>query len=215
MRATEFLSEGLNQPIICVDVQPEYAYYGNNDMICQKIIQFVAKSTGPVLFYMNAEDQGMSGDTVDTIKQYWEESMGGKFNDKTEQWEHTIDWSRFTLVDKGYGYLRAWMDGGIPDAAIIKTIRMMYQAKVSDSRELFGGQDSETYAPGLKELLGPDYITALDDPLSVGWTNVAQLRKFNGAYIVGGGRGECLREVELLMNAFNIKYKRIDSLVYG
>jgi hypothetical protein len=32
---------------------------------------------------------------------------------------------------------------------------------------------------------------------------------------MGGGRDECLREVELLMNAFNIKYKRIDSLVYG
>jgi len=32
---------------------------------------------------------------------------------------------------------------------------------------------------------------------------------------VGGGRMECLREVELLMNAFNIKYKRIDHLVYG
>ena len=45
--------------------------------------------------------------------------------------------------------------------------------------------------------------------------SVGQLRKFNKAYIMGGGRNECLREVELLMNAFNIKYKRIDSLVYG
>lgn len=51
--------------------------------------------------------------------------------------------------------------------------------------------------------------------MSVGWTSVAQLKRFNGAYLVGGGRNECLREVELLMNAFNIKYKRIDSLVYG
>jgi hypothetical protein len=54
-----------------------------------------------------------------------------------------------------------------------------------------------------------------DDPLIVNWISVGQLRKFNGAYIMGGGRDECLREVELLMNAFNIKYKRIDSLVYG
>ena len=53
-----------------------------------------------------------------------------------------------------------------------------------------------------------------DDPLIVNWISVGQLRKFNGAYIMGGGRNECLREVELLMNAFNIKYKRIDSLVY-
>jgi hypothetical protein len=41
------------------------------------------------------------------------------------------------------------------------------------------------------------------------------LNKLSGSYIVGGGRNECLREVELLMNAFNFKYKRIDSMVYG
>ena len=54
-----------------------------------------------------------------------------------------------------------------------------------------------------------------DDPMSVGWTSVAQLKRFNGAYLVGGARDQCLREVEILMNAFNIKYKRIDSLVYN
>jgi len=53
-----------------------------------------------------------------------------------------------------------------------------------------------------------------DDPISVNWTSVAQLKRFNGSYIVGGARDQCLREVELLMNAFNIKYKRIDSLIY-
>ena len=42
----------------------------------------------------------------------------------------------------------------------------------------------------------------------------AQLKQFNGAYLIGGARDQCLREVELLMNAFNIRYKRIDSLVY-
>jgi hypothetical protein len=53
-----------------------------------------------------------------------------------------------------------------------------------------------------------------EDPISVNWTSVAQLKQFNGAYLMGGARDQCLREVELLMNAFNIKYKRIDSLVY-
>jgi hypothetical protein len=53
-----------------------------------------------------------------------------------------------------------------------------------------------------------------DEPFVINWTSVAQLKRFNGAYLVGGGREECLREVELLMNAFNIRYKRIDSLVY-
>lgn len=52
-------------------------------------------------------------------------------------------------------------------------------------------------------------------PIIVNWTSVKQLRKFNNCYIMGGGRNEYLREVELLMNAFNIKYTRIDKFVYG
>jgi hypothetical protein len=55
----------------------------------------------------------------------------------------------------------------------------------------------------------------LEDGIFTEWTSIAELRRFSGAYIVGGGRKECLREVELLMSAFNIKAKRIDSLVYG
>ncbi len=54
----------------------------------------------------------------------------------------------------------------------------------------------------------------LDDALSVEWTSVGQLKKYSGAYIMGGAENECLREVELLMNAFNIKYKRIQEFVY-
>jgi hypothetical protein len=215
MRANEFLIEGAGHPIICVDVQPEYAYYGNNERICDNIIKFVAgKQTGPVLFFVNAERDGLSGDTVEQIKQYWEEVMGGEYNEEADEWQHPINWGRFQIADKGFGYLRSWMDQGIDAGKIVKTIRLMYQNKVNDSRQLFGGDESDTYEEGMKQLLGHDYLVAMGDPISVEWTSIAQLKRFNGAYIVGGGRDECLREVELLMNAFNVKYKRIDSLVY-
>ena len=91
----------------------------------------------------------------------------------------------------------------------------MYQQNVSSSDQLFGGVDREGYDAQMAELVGDDYATRMpQDPMTIRWTSVAQLKKFNGAYIVGGGRNECLREVELLMNAFNIRYKRIDSMVY-
>ena len=54
-----------------------------------------------------------------------------------------------------------------------------------------------------------------DDAISVEWTSVAQLKRWSGAYITGGARNECLREVQLLMNAFNIRYRVIDRWVYG
>lgn len=228
MRAEEFLTEGLNYPIIVVDVQPEYSGIndGDENPVFAEIIQFVNNQTGPVLMFVNAEDQGLSGDTVQDIQQYWNDTVCPEeerysYDEETDEYiENTdcpsINWNRFSIVDKGYGYLRGWMDTGVPDSTIIKVIREMYQQKVSDSRMLFGGEESENYAEEMEKLIGSDVEHALNgDAISVGWASVAQLRKFNGAYIVGGGRHECLREVELLMNAFNIKYKRIDTLVYG
>jgi hypothetical protein len=205
MRFLELL-EGRSHPCIVVDVQPEYAKaFLSSEIVCQKIIQFVNTQTGPVLMYVNAEEQGLSGDTIDDIKMYWEDSGFSPDN-----------WHRVQIIDKGYGFLRSWMDGGISPAAIIKTIRFMYQSKVNDSRELFGGEDSDEYEQGMKNLLGWEYKDWMSsDPLTINNFSVAQLKKFSGAYLMGGGRNECLREVELIMNASNIKYKRINSLIYG
>lgn len=216
---TKCVLEGKSHPVICVDVQPEYS--GVNDgvenHVFSEIIQFVNSQTGPVLMFVNAEQDGLSGDSVATIKQYWEETLLGDIDQYYDEesddyvYDQPIDWARYTIVDKGYGYLRSWMDNGVSDSAIIKTIRTMYQHKVSDSRQLFDIDENL-----LPSILGKEYSDYMaDEPISVYWTSISQLKQFNGAYIVGGGRNECLREVELLMNAFNIKYKRIDSLVYG
>ena len=217
MRANEFLIEGLNYPVICVDVQPEY-----DNPINQKIINFVTKQTGPVLFFVNAQDTETTGDHLSDIQRYWDERAPGYQPEEEGEDENgdyyyreaksPVDWSRFEIVDKGYGYFRAWMDYGIEDSIIIATIRELYRQKVNDTRNLeFPPFNQRTPTQSL--IMGA--INEMDgDPLIVEWTSVAQLKRFSGSYLVGGGRNECLREVELLMNAFNIRYKRIDSLVY-
>ena len=231
MRSREFIIEGRNHPVIVVDVQPEYSGMndGDENAVFPEIIEFVNNQTGPVLMFVNAEETGISGDSIDGVIQYWNDTVCGygseedryEYDEETDEYiekecEDEINWSRFEIVDKGYGYLRAWMDSGVPENLIIKTIREMYQQKVSDSRMLFDGEGSQDYVEQMNEFLGTDeYESLYDDNMSIEWTSVAQLKQFNGAYIVGGGRNECLREVELLMNSFNIKYKRIDSLVYG
>ena len=206
----EWLLEGRSHPCIVVDMQPEYSKFCGSR--CEKIISFVNKQTGPVLMFVNAEDLGYSGDTISSIKEYWEETareLSGNYED-----ESPINWDRFEIVDKGYGYLRSWMDRGIDSRIIIATIRELYAQRKSDSRELVFSDDVKELTPIQIEIR--EAIEEMNgDPLSVNWISVGQLRKFNKAYIMGGGRNECLREVELLMNAFNIKYKRIDSLVYG
>jgi hypothetical protein len=47
MRFSEIISEGLNHPVICVDVQPEY-----DNSVNPAIIDFVLTQTGPVLFFV-------------------------------------------------------------------------------------------------------------------------------------------------------------------
>ncbi len=204
MRAYE-LFEGKNTPCIVVDVQPAYVkiphgYGDTNENMFKKMAQFLNKQTGPILMFVNADDQQMTEDSIPDIKLYWEEEL---------EFEN---WSRVTIDDKGYGYLRAWMDGGVKDSDIIKTIRLMYQNKFTDSRQLFS--DAEDYEQAMQQFIPGDYEN-WDDAISVEWTSVSQLKRFSGAYIMGGAREECLKEVELLMSAFNIKYKEISEFIYG
>jgi len=216
MRATEFLAEGRAHPVIVVDVQPEYSGMmdGDENSVFTEIINFVNQQTGPVLMFVNAEDQGLTGDTINDIQTYWEETVGFDDDeyDNNPNYAGPINWNRFEIVDKGYGYLRSWMDSGIEPATIIATIRELYAQKKSDSRELqFPASNRRT--PQQSLIMGV-MQEMNDEPISVNWTSVAQLKRFSGAYLVGGARDQCLREVELLMNAFNIRYKRIDSLIY-
>lgn len=206
------ITEGKNHPIIVVDVQPEYANFSRrNAAISEKIIQFVSNQTGPVLMFVNAEQEGLSGDTVSGIVEYWNRTVDGDepydYDEEADEYverEPTIDWNRFTIVDKGFGWFRSYMDQGVPESKIIRLIRTLYLYRMNDARDLF----YEEYV----DIMGDDRL--IDEAFSINWASVAQLKRFSGAYIVGGGRNECLREVELLMNAFNIRYRRIDSLVY-
>jgi hypothetical protein len=210
MRAYELLNEKASRgrPIVCVDVQPAYSGImdGAEDETFEAAIQFVNDSRAPCLMFVNAEQEGLTTDTVADVKMYWEDSGFDPDN-----------WNRVEVFDKGYGYLRAWMDIGIEDGHIVRVIREMYSQKINDSRDLFGGDEDkieEFLKPVARSInTEPQYL--VDDPLIVGWVAMDQLKRYNNCYLIGGGRQECLKEVALLMNAFNIKYKMIDDLIYG
>lgn len=226
MRAEEFITEGKSMPVIVVDVQPEYSGIndGGENPVFPEIIHFVNNQTGPVLMFVNAEEHGLTGDTIQSVKQYWDDTICPEeeryvHDEENDEYVENLDcpkinWNRFTIVDKGYGWFREYMDAGwVSDREIIQLIRYMYQKRVNDARNLtFPPIDKRTEEDTALHRLVEEMENV---PFIINWTSVAQIKKFNGAYIVGGGRNECLREVELLMNAFNIKYKRIDSLVYG
>lgn len=199
----KLFTEGLSRSIIVVDVQPAYA--GKNDIylnpIFSEIINFCAKSSGKILMFVNAEEDQFTDDTIEDVKIFWED-------------RGFVDWNRVEIIDKGYGFLRGWMDNQVSDRSIIKALREMYRLRISDSREIVDSFDEVESQEKWIEILNDANIPS-HDPLYVFPKSIGKLKEYENSLLVGGGRNECLREVELIMNAFNIKYKRVDSLIYG
>ena len=61
MLVKDIILEGRNHPVIVVDVQPEYC--GANS-VCQRVVDFVQKQTGPVLMFVNADDHIVTGKQI-------------------------------------------------------------------------------------------------------------------------------------------------------
>jgi hypothetical protein len=196
MKITEILAEARKGSVIVVDVQPAYSSYIN---FSSQLMDFL-NNQQQILMLVNSDEEGLTEDSIPDIKQYWEENG---FN----------NWNTVKLIDKGYGYLRSWMDQGVSENVIIKTIREMYNQRVTDSRELF--ENSDNPAESFVEFIGPEFEDwMLDEAISVEWISVKLLKSFSGSYIVGGAANECLKEVALLMSPFNIKSTRINKFIF-
>lgn len=205
MKLKDVITESVNVPIIVVDVQP--AYCGEVDGphrlgMVDELAVFLSKHKANVLMMVNAEDQGLTEDTIPEIQYWWQDIFleNQVSSDCMNSWE----W-----LDKGYGYLRGWM-GYVEEDVIIKAIREMYAQRIYDSRDLFDGDLEQ-----IEQFFGDDWNPNMhDDAISVEWISITKLREFSKGYICGGAKDKCLREVQLIMNAFNIKYKEIDKFIY-
>ncbi len=201
MRANEILERvSRSHPVIIVDVQPAYASTAQSvgsDSIVKGLMDFLNAQTGPVVAYYNGAGEGFTEDEVYDVQSYFLEN--GLGDDQI---------NKIQFIEKTYGFFRAWMDQNIDTGLIIQLLRKMAQQKINDSREL---------KPGLEELLYDDEYESWmeDDPLYFPDINIAQLKSMSGALLCGGGRHECLKEIQLLMSVYNIRYKLAQDFIYG
>lgn len=152
--------------------------------------------TGRAIIMYNNEE--LTQDTIEDIQQYYIDY--GLDPERLED-------SRIKFVEKEYAFFRGWMDNGISDSTILKVVRAMVMQRKNDSRMI----DLASILPE-NELV---YVEDLADSIWLPeWADINMLRNLSPFYMMGGGRNECLREIELVCNAFNIRYKRIDKLVY-
>lgn len=197
MRAFEILNElSLSKPLIVVDIQPQYIT--SVDGFVGDLAKYINNRNGrqTLMLYNGPE---LTEDDIDDIKYWWyEEGMNPNIID-------SIEW-----IDKGYGYLRSWMDNGISENVIIKAIREMYKQRVTSSSLLFNGDEDK-----IKEFIGSEYDDwMIDDEIHIQWMDISALNRYKNCYLCGGGREQCLKEIMILMNAFNIKYTLLQQFIY-
>lgn len=203
MRITDLTEANLGTNILVVDVQPAYDRWCNK--VAPSICNLLNKHQGKKYVLYNAQDVGVE-DTEGQVAEYlYEQGL-----------DYGVMMDGIEYFEKYYGFFRSWMDSDVPEAAIIRVIRAMVQQRKRSSDELdlhqlFTEREYQLAFPkGPSRSFDPD-----DDPIHMpDFIGIAKLRQMQPFLMCGGGRNECLREIELICNAFNIRYKRMDALVY-
>jgi hypothetical protein len=124
--------------------------------------------------------------------------------------EEALD--RIKFYDKGYAFFRYCMDSSIDEEQIVHLIKFMKANNVNDSRDMdknkwrafikqYGSKDIKDLLQHSGDMI---HIPDLMDELS-GYSNIL---------ITGGGINECLKEVELALDALDKKYGVLNQFTY-
>ncbi len=203
MKISELLFEANRNKIILVDFQPAYngGGFGHDEALTRTVESLNKLKPTDILVFYNGEDVGID-DTADAvIEMYIEYGLD-------ESIAHSMQ-----LREKSYAWLRNFMDSGMDDSLIIAIVRYMVMNRINDSRDI----ESETMAQIIGQDNYEEWESLIDggDMISIPDIAINELKSMSGALIGGGGQHECLKEIQLLMNAFNIKYKAVQDWIYG
>jgi hypothetical protein len=117
-----------------------------------------------------------------------------------------------TLYDKGYAFFRNCMDRGGDDEELVNLVRFMRSNNINDSREL-----DEEFWEFFVEKYGSENVRELmeysEDCISIP-DLMDFLERYNNVVLVGGGINECLKEVELAMDALDKNYDTWHKFTY-
>ncbi len=197
MKSKEFITEARRDSLLLVDFQPAYQSekFNYNDAI-ESAIEYINKKQPNVTAFYNGQDVGIEDTKEEVLWHYIEHGLD-------EDLGHL-----FTFKEKSYAWLRNWMDVGVDDSITIKVVRYLVMNKINDSRDI----DDETFT----KLVGEDWADMdRENMIYLPDINVANLKALSGSLMGGGGVHECLKELQLFMNSFNIKYKLVNDWIYG
>ena len=198
------ITEARTDSVILVDFQPAYQTEDvDYDGAIERAIQYINKKQPSVTAFYNGQEVGIEDTNREVLWHYMEHGLN-------EDLTHL-----FTFKEKSYAWLRNWMDQGVDPATIIKVVRYMVMHDMNDSR-LIADQVEDGGEEIFLKLVGDDGGDwMLDDPIFLPDISIATLQTLSGSLLGGGYRHQCLLEMQLFMNAFNIKYKLVQDWIYG
>ena len=177
--------------LLVVDIQPAHEQFINFDIY--EFTEYLNSYKGIINYIFNGPDMG--------------------YEDENELRDWLIDYGldfniadNINFIPKSYGWIREPMDGGADTNEIIKVLKYMMKNKIYDSRNI----NEEDY---INLNISEEMIEFIE--IGFGLPDIyKQMIKLPKSILVGGGKTECLLEMEITMDAIGIKYKRNKSFIY-
>lgn len=186
--------------LVVVDIQPEYSKY---IPFLSNFIDFLNKNYDKVsrltFLYNGYDTLGMVNENE--YQMWWIENGLD---------ESVLDVAKF--YDKGYAFFRYCMDEGVDEDKIVGLVKYMVREGVNYSRDL----DEEFWDKYISEY-GHDDVRELleysDDCVNIP-DLMDELINYNNIILCGGGIKECLKEVEIALNALDKNYSVLTKYTY-
>ena len=202
LKESDILKENaVGRHLIVVDVQPEYEPYMNEMQyeLFEYINTHINELAGLTFLYNGEDTMGM---VSESDYRMWLVENGLDENIAYEA----------TLYDKGYAFFRNCMDRGGDDEELVNLVRFMRSNDINDSREL----DEEFWKHFVEEYGSENIRELMED--SEDCINIPdlmdELESLNNIMLVGGGINECLKEVELALDALDKNYNTWYEFTY-
>jgi hypothetical protein len=193
-----------NKDLVIIDIQPEYENVFSFD-----ISEFTA--------FLNENINNFSSVTI-LYNGYDTLGMINEYDYKEWLLENGLEEENLngiTFYDKGYAFFRYCMDSDIDHDLTTALVKWMYNNNINDSRDI----DSDIWDTIEQELEGvstQDIRSLLEN--SGDMINIPdlmdELKHLNNIVITGGGLEECLKEVEIALNALEKEYDILHNFTY-
>jgi hypothetical protein len=191
--------EGMH--FVSVDIQADYASgFGFDISDFTEFLNQNFDKFSRLTFLFNGPELGFPDENA---YKYWLYENGLK--------EEVLDYA--TFYDKGYAFFRSCMDQGGDTEELINLVKFMISKDVNDSRDM----DDQDLWDEFQSIYGGDDIRELME-LSEDAINIpelmSELQGYSNIVLTGGGINECLKEVEIALDALGKPYNTFERFTY-